>query len=207
MCYTQWPLIVRDYYSILELELDWVALSVILLHWLSLQQRLLWFNISQLEPATCKPNLSSSLTAPPNKNILTIHHRLWHLLHKSNKLLCWSENLFQLSVSLLVSVCNLLHKVYPIFACISHFMSDVLRWNFSVTHSLPPQLQWSPSGRRMLMAVVSAITSPSILSVVTDPVPWLWIMGRERAHPEALFAVALLVHIWAWLSKRDQRHS
>lgn len=37
------------------------------------------------------------------------------------------------------------------------------------------------------MAVVSAITSPSILSAVTDPVPWLWIMGREKAHPEALF--------------------
>lgn len=41
------------------------------------------------------------------------------------------------------------------------------------------------------MTVASAMTSPYILSVVTDPVPWLWIMGRQRAHPEALFAVAL----------------
>lgn len=41
------------------------------------------------------------------------------------------------------------------------------------------------------MAVVSTVTSPSNLSVVTDPVPWLWVMGGERAHPEALFAVTL----------------
>ncbi len=41
------------------------------------------------------------------------------------------------------------------------------------------------------MAVVSSVSSPSILSAVTDPVPWLWIMGRDRAHPEALFAVTL----------------
>lgn len=70
------------------------------------------------------------------------------------------------------------------------------------------QLQWSLSGRILvyvrvcvcldayrlsgsLMAVVSTVTSPSNLSVVTDPVPWLWIMGGERAHPEALFAVTL----------------
>lgn len=41
------------------------------------------------------------------------------------------------------------------------------------------------------MAMVSAITSPSILSVVNDDVPWLWIMGRERAHPRTLFTVTL----------------
>ena len=178
---------------------------MILLHWLSLQQRLLWFNISQLEPATCQPRLSSSLTAPPNKNILTIHHRWSFSQVQQTTLLKWKH---VPTVSITAGQCmQPFAQSVPNFACISHFMSDVLRWNFSVTHSLPPQLQWSPSGRRMLMAVVSAITSPSILSAVTDPVPWLWIMGRERAHPEALFAVALLVHLWAWLSKRDQRHS
>lgn len=40
-----------------------------------------------------------------------------------------------------------------------------------------------------LMAVVGALASTAILSVVTDPVPGLWIKGRDRAHPEAFSAV------------------
>lgn len=34
------------------------------------------------------------------------------------------------------------------------------------------------------MAAVGVETSPSILSVVPDPVPLLQIVNRERAHPE-----------------------
>lgn len=36
----------------------------------------------------------------------------------------------------------------------------------------------------LLMAAVGAVTSPSILSVVTGPLPLLRIVSRERAHPE-----------------------
>lgn len=36
----------------------------------------------------------------------------------------------------------------------------------------------------LLMAVVGAVASPFILSVVTDLVPWLQIVSRVRAHPE-----------------------
>lgn len=36
----------------------------------------------------------------------------------------------------------------------------------------------------LLMAAVGAATSPSILSVVSGPVPLLQIVSRERAHPE-----------------------
>lgn len=76
----------------------------------------------------------------------------------------------------------------------------------SVCHSLPTPsvyLEWQPSGRGLcacvfvcvwtqsdwLTVVVNPVTSPSILCAVSDPVPWLWIMGRERAHPEAVLAL------------------
>lgn len=64
--------------------------------------------------------------------------------------------------------------------------------SLSVIHSLPPQEgDWLDTDWVTSWWLWWVLTSPSILSAVTDPVPWLWIMGRERAHLEALFAVIL----------------
>lgn len=92
------------------------------------------------------------------------------------------------------------------FPCLCLF--EVWCWVLSFT---PCPLQWSPSGRCVCVTcvcvcvlMVSAITSPFILSAVTDPVLWLWIMGRERARPEAPFAVfCTVVQLWVWLSTLD----
>lgn len=45
----------------------------------------------------------------------------------------------------------------------------------------------------LMMAAVRAIPSPSTLSAVTDPVPWLRIVSREagRDHPRARIALTL----------------
>lgn len=51
---------------------------------------------------------------------------------------------------------------------------------FESAHVCVDEYRWTG----LLMATVGVETSPSILSVVTDPVPLLQIVNRARAHPE-----------------------